>query len=212
MAFIRMNQMRGLSDDTSSSAAAQPVQGRSIEIMGMSPSTALLAGAGLLLGVGILSAVFARGGPSPKKRNPGAARNGRFYSTSPTDSKGRLIGKPYSRGVLKRKMETDKTLKGMAKGMIRWAAKQQGIGLTDRQVTSMLGKAPKDLRGTICGVKRADIKRRADSAFYGRARKLHALHGTKTVKVEPAKGKKGKKTKTGVAKKAKRSSKKKAAA
>lgn len=204
-AFIRMND---LSDDP---APVQPVQqpapGRSIEIMGMSPMKALLAGAGALLGIGVLSALFARGGS--KKRNPGASRNGRFYSMSSTDSKGRVVGKPYSRGVLKRKMETDKSLKGMAKGMIRWAAKQQGIGLTDRQVTSMLGKSPKDLRGTICGVKRADIKRRADSAFYGRARKMHALPGTKTVAVEPAKGRK---KKTGAAKKAKRSSSRKKAA
>lgn len=206
MAYVRMSD---LADNTPPAPVqpVQPAQGRSIEIMGMSPMGALLTAGGLVLGVGLLSAIFARGGAA--KRNPGASRNGRYYSMKPTDSKGRVIGRPYSRGVLKRKMETDKSLKGMAKGMIRWAAKQHGIGLTDKQVTAMLGKAPKDMRGTICGVKRADIKRRADSAFYGRARKMHALPGTKTVKVEPAKGKK---TKTGAAKKAKRSSRKKAAA
>ena len=170
------------------SDAPQPVpSGPSVTIFGLSPMNALLAGAGLLLGVGLLASVAARRTASnpPKK-----AKKRKGFKMTPLSDDGQFLGRPYSRGILSRKLEKHKTLKGMAKGMIRWAGKLHGVQVTDKQAESMLGKAPKALRGQIDGVKRADIKKRAEGAFFGRVRKLHALPGTPTMAVEPAKGKK----------------------
>jgi hypothetical protein len=111
-----------------------------------------------------------------------------------------------------------------------------GLELTTRQIESMLGKAPKEIKGTATAkssvkkhfvgkrkvpvgpikkgqrVKLADVKRRVDAIFYAQSRSLKTLPGTsiseETVPT-PAKGRKrAPKTKLPKRRKAKKKAKK----
>lgn len=196
-----------MNDLADAQVPAAPVA-RGLTIAGLSPTTALLYAAGGLLLVGGLVALAAR--PSGATSNPPRRPkkwNGRYYSKKPIVGD-KLLPKPYGMGKLTRKMEKHKTLKGRARGMLRWIARKEfGVELSDRQVEAMLGKAPSDLRGVVQGVKRADIKRAHDRVFFSSSRGLHAMPGTKAVAVEPAKGKVRTRKPKGGAKKAKMSKK-----
>lgn len=132
-----------------------------------------------------LKAMFATKPVATARSNPNS-KGGKYYKQS---GRGK---KPYATGTLTRKMERSKTLKGMMKGMIKHVGKNEfGVNLSPNAISKMIGKSPKSLgRSTADGVKLSLIKSRADGIFYPKARKLIALPGTKTVKVERFKGKK----------------------
>lgn len=117
--------------------------------------------------------------------------NGKYFSAKPVVAKGPrqvVLGKPYSRGVLKREMETHPTMRNRMIGMLKWAGKKHGVALRDDTIVSMLGKAAKNLPKRL-----QDIKRLADRVFYAGMRKMYGMPGLRIVEPEPAKGRKAKK-------------------
>lgn len=129
----------------------------------------------------------------------------------------RFLGRPYSRGLLRRAMELHPTMKSMMKGMIRWAAKKLRVKVSEATIEKMLGKSGSDKprnakRLAEAGLSPAQVKRLAgkpelpprlrpvkrlaDQAFYASMRKMHAFPGTEIVEPEaPVKRKPGTKTK-----------------
>ena len=66
------------------------------------------------------------------------------------------VARPYSRGVLRRTMETDPMHESRMRNMLQhYGSKSFGLDLTDRQIESMVGKSPKDLGGRTATAKRA---------------------------------------------------------
>jgi hypothetical protein len=173
------------------------------------------------------------------ERLPGTGRASQWSGRSNPEYFSRAQGtaRPFSRGSMHRAMETDPMHASRMKGMLAFYGKSAfGVELTSRQIESMLGKAPKDIKGTATAkssvkkhyvgkrkvpvgpvkkgqrVELADVKRRVDAIFYAQSRGLRTLPGvsiSESTVPAPAKGRKrAPKTKLPKRKKAKKKAKK----
>ena len=137
-------------------------------------------------------------------------------------TKGRGVARPFSRGALRRTMETDPMHESRMKGMLaHYGKKLFGLELTSSQIEGMLGKGRKGLGNSTATarhavkkgmirvgyreipvgpikkgqkVKLGDVKARVDAVFYAQSRRMGALEGVSISEdTIPAPAKKAKK-------------------